>query len=58
MGPEVLAEHTNVLETIDSVCEQQDEVLKKLQREQLSLERQLQEGGTYCITLGSPSGTG
>ncbi len=39
-----------MLETIDSVCEQQDDVLNRLQREQLSLERQLQEGG--CAGMG------
>ena len=49
-GPEVIAEHARVAETIQSVKDQQYDLLNKLQREGMVVERQLEEGTcTYNI---------
>ena len=46
-GPEVLAEHERVTNTIQSVKDQQYNLLNKLHRELMVVERQLQEGKTF-----------
>ena len=43
-GPEVIAEHARVTDTIQSVKDQQYDLLNKLQREAIAVERQLKEG--------------
>ena len=47
-GPEVIAEHARVTETIQSVKDQQYDLLNKLQREGMVVERQLEEGTCTC----------
>ena len=46
-GPEVLEEHANVTDTIQSVKDQQYDLLNKLHRELMAVERQLQEGRIF-----------
>ena len=49
-GPEVTAEHARVTDTIQSVKDQQYDLLNKLQREGMVVERQLEEGTCRCNT--------
>ena len=46
-GSEVLEEHANVTDTIQSVKDQQYDLLNKLHRELMAVERQLQEGRIF-----------
>ena len=51
-GPEVIAEHARVTETIQSVKDQQYDLLNKLQHEGMVVERQLEEGTFTCNICG------
>ena len=44
----MIAEHARVTETIQSVKDQQYDLLNKLQREGMVVERQLEEGTCTC----------